>query len=244
MKHLIAAIALLLQATLAFAADGAKFRAIGFSADERYFAFEQYGVQDGSGFAYTDIFILDITADSWVKGTPIRALVEDEDGDVKKIRAIAKTKAATVLAETIIAVDAELLAANPFSEVVADRSTVTFHDHFNNAMGMFGTAENQCSWQLKITPVKVAGREACEADMEIVGFSLDLKNNKTGTNTNLHLDKELPKSRFCALGYDIEAVVQPVGGSTTGQAIAIIGVHSRGFEGADRRFIALPFHLN
>ena len=41
------------------AGDSAERRAMGFSVDGRYFAFEQFGIQDGSGFPYADIFIVD-----------------------------------------------------------------------------------------------------------------------------------------------------------------------------------------
>jgi predicted secreted protein len=234
----------LLLCSAALAADGAKFRAIGFSPDTQHFAFEQYGVQDGSGFAYTDVFILDIAKDKWVKGTPVNELLEDETGSVAAVRAKAKSDAAAFLKSANITLDAELLAANPFTEVVADRTTLTFHDHYNNAMGVFGTADNQGSWELKASKVKVPLPEGCEADMDVSGYKLELKNNKSGETTLLHEDKSLPKSRFCALAYDIEAVVQPAGGSESGQLVAIIGVSRRGFEGADRRFIAVPFKFN
>ena len=82
----------------------------------------------------------------------------------------------------------------------------------------------------------------CEPDIETFGYKLSLTNKKTGQTALLHVDKEVPKSRFCPVAYDIEAVVQPVG--APGQIIAIIGVSRRGFEGADRRFIALPFTYN
>ena len=154
MRLAIAAFALIFSVP-AMAADGAKFRAIGFSKDSNFFAFEQYGVQDGSGFSYADIFVLDIKADDWFKGTPVKTLLEDETGDVSAVRAKAKVDAGPALDAAKIDADAEILAANPFTEVVADRTRVTFHDHYNNAMGVFGNADNQGSWSLEIVPIKV-----------------------------------------------------------------------------------------
>ena len=59
----------LLAASLAFAApasagDRAQFNPIGFSEDGRYFAFEEFGIQDGSGFPYSNTFIIDLPADN------------------------------------------------------------------------------------------------------------------------------------------------------------------------------------
>jgi predicted secreted protein len=232
-----------------FAADGAKFRAIGFSEDRNLFAFEQYGIKDGSGFAYSDIFILDIAKDAWVKGTPIHTELEDETMDIAPVRAKAKKQAASLLASSKINVDAEILAATPYTELVKDRRVVTFHDGYDGTSGFAGNAYALGSWTVTLSSVAVPLPEGCEDDMGVEGYKLTLQsNNPTGVLTTLHEDKSLPKSRGCAVGHDIEAIVQPLGvdltGNTQGQFVAIIGVYSRGFEGADRRFIAVPFKAN
>jgi predicted secreted protein len=232
--------AILLLATPCIAADGAKFRPVGFSADSNYFAFEQYGVQDGSGFPYAEIFVLDVRKDEWAKGTPHFEVVESETADVNQARAKARAEVADAIKRTAISVDAEILAANPFTEVVEKRGKITFHDHFNYSMGMFGTPESQGSWTLSVSNIKMT--QANDCGEEIFGYKLELKNEKSGETALLHEDKSLPKSRSCALAYDLEAIVQPVGGGDT--LVAIIGVYRRGFEGSDRRFIAVPFKFN
>jgi predicted secreted protein len=230
--------------TASDAADGAKFRALGFLPDAKYFAFEQYGVQDGSGFAYDDVYVIDIAKDTWVKGTPIKTLLEDEIGSVAAVRLKAKKDSQVFLQQAGSSEDAEFLAANPFGELVGDRTRVTFHDHYNNSMGFIGNAEDQGSWMLSVKPKKIPLPPDCEGDSEALGFRLEIKNNKSGLVTVLHEDFELPKSRGCALFYDVEAIVQPAGGAENGQLVAIVGVSRRGFEGADRRFIAVPFKFN
>ena len=93
-------LALLLLATpAAQAADSAQSRAIGFSPDGRYFAFEQYGIQDGSGFGYSDIFILDIEQDRWVPGTPVQVLIEDESTHIDEARKQANQKAQPLITQ-------------------------------------------------------------------------------------------------------------------------------------------------
>jgi predicted secreted protein len=212
--------ALVMMITPSLAADGAKFRAIGFSKDNAFFAFEQYGVQDGSGFPYADVFILDIAKDEWVNGTPVLTLVESETAGLADARSQAKVKAEAALKNVDISVDAEILATN-FS------------------MGILSTPDDQGTWTLTVSNTKVSSSRDCGE--EVFGYKLELKNNKTGQRTVLHQDENIPKSRFCPLGYDLEAIVQPVEGD---QLVAIIGVSQRGFEGADRRFIAVPFKFN
>ena len=69
----------------ALAADAADRAIIGFSADGRYFAFEEFGIQDGSGFAYANIFVLDLEDDKWVEGSPVR-VQKREDASQQPLR--------------------------------------------------------------------------------------------------------------------------------------------------------------
>src|SRR5690606_10447936 len=73
------ALAALAMASVAQAGDRALFDALGYSPDGRYFAFEEYGVQDGSGFPYSNIYVIDLVDDVWVGGSPFRVRI-DADG--------------------------------------------------------------------------------------------------------------------------------------------------------------------
>ena len=59
---LLAASLTLFSAAPALAGDAAQFDPIGFSEDGRYFAYEEYGIQDGSGFPYATIYLVDLIA--------------------------------------------------------------------------------------------------------------------------------------------------------------------------------------
>jgi predicted secreted protein len=244
MRKFIATSFVAMLSSTTFAADGAKFRAIGFSDDGSFFAFEQYGVQDGSGFAYADVFVLDIKKDEWVKGTPASVLLEDESGNIKATRAKALLQAKAAIAAANINTDVETLAANPMTEVVPNRNVINFHNHYNFSMGIKGNPGDQGSWDLSISKVTATPKSDCFGDQEVMGYKLELKNRKTGKIDVLHEDKDIPASRFCPIEYDLEAIVQPADGTEKGQLVAIIGVSRRGFEGLDRRFIALPFAFN
>jgi len=77
---------LLAAATIATAearaGDFAALQPIGFSSDGNVFAFEEYGVQDGSGFPYSTVYVLDTRNDSFLPGAPVRAVVEDDKGEL------------------------------------------------------------------------------------------------------------------------------------------------------------------
>lgn len=245
MRRLFSALLLLVIATSAQAADGAQSRAIGFSADGRYFAFEQYGIQDGSGFAYSDIFVLDVIADSWVKGTPIRVLDENETNEVDTARAKALTQAAAVLKETGATGGVDTLAHMPFTELGAERGKVRFARYYASTADT-GAYDALGSWELSVKNVPVPVPADCtDTDIAMpMGMEVTLKSVKSGTAKAIAKDTSLPKSRFCAHDYDIEAIFAPSRYDIKNERfVALIGVYSRGFEGSDRRFIAVPFEL-
>src|SRR5690606_1891155 len=83
----------------AVAGDSAQFDAIGYSEDGRYFAFEQFGIQDGSGFPYSEIFLIDLDTDDFVGGSPFRARIDTEMAQLADARSEAVELAGAALAE-------------------------------------------------------------------------------------------------------------------------------------------------
>ena len=65
-KIMLLAILLFLEGLQA--GDKAQFLSLGFSPDGKYFAFSQYGIQDGSGFPYADIYIVNVEKNTYVAG--------------------------------------------------------------------------------------------------------------------------------------------------------------------------------
>ncbi len=62
-----------------------------FSADARIFAFEEFGVQDGSGFPYSNIYLIDLERDKFAPGSPVRVTIERE-APLKEARSLAWAK--------------------------------------------------------------------------------------------------------------------------------------------------------
>jgi predicted secreted protein len=241
-----ALLALLLGAAPAAAADGAAFNVLGYSPDSRYFAFEQYGVQDGSGFPYWDVFMIDLKTNEWVAGTPARALVENEEARPSEARDRAMATATPVLKDKNISEPAEIIAANPATELVADRSRITF-DRWYRPMGAKpGDAGSDIvRHELVLETLPLPRAQGCDETFGAnLGFRLLINDLRAGTARTLHEDTAIPASRNCPLGYDLTAVVAQAGFPVTDRLVAIIGVYSVGFEGANHRFIAVPFSIS
>ena len=71
-----------------------------------------------------------------------------------------------------------------------------------------------------------------------MGFALRLTTPEG--EREIYRDGFVPKSRGCPEAYRIHGVVTPWNGNGIEGAVAIISVYAHGFEGPDRRFIAVP----
>ncbi len=116
----------------ALAADAAERAVHGFSPDGRYFAFEQYGVQDGSGFPYADVFIVDLEGDKWVEGTPIRVLLEDEGKTLGAARGEAMSRARPLLDRLAIGEPGIVLATNVIYQAGSDPRRMVFVPYYRS----------------------------------------------------------------------------------------------------------------
>ena len=223
-------------ATPALAADRANLDVLGYSADGRYFAFEQHGVQDGSGAPYSDVFIVDLPGDKWLPGTPvsvIEGLETDEPPPLSEVRAKALAKAQPKLSALGINVPAETLVLLGDGVPDDDGKTLVFAEPQCCSPG--ATQDPRYTLTLSSFPAKL--NEAYCADMQSVGYALSISDGKT--STQLHRDGAiLPGSRGCTLDYRLYAVVAPSSG--IGPRVVLISSYPFGFEGPDRRFLAVP----
>ncbi|WP_119268493.1 DUF2259 domain-containing protein [Taklimakanibacter deserti] len=240
MRALVCLLGLLIVATTsARAADNAERAVIGFSPDGRYFAFEQYGVQDGSGFPFSEIFIVDLDANQWVKGSPFREKVEDEGALVSAVRARSAEAAQTLLAQLKAAEPGEVLASQPITETSPDRRRLTF-DPYYASLGK--QSANRYTLSLELVPF--AAPESCYAeDGKQMGFKLTITDNDQNAAKEAHKDSAIPSSRYCPRDYDIADVIAYRSSSGSERHVALIGVYTPGFEGLNRRLIAVPFAL-
>ena len=226
-----------LWASPGFAADAALLSPIGYSQNLRYFAFEEFGIQDGSGFAYSDIFVIDLSEDRWVVGTPIRVVAETEDDGLSAVRARAAEAAKPLLDDLAVNVPPHLLASNADGEPDGDGKTLTFALPVPGGSGHY---DERYTLQLEQYPSDASSPCVEWFGNKAVGFIL--------TQTDLisarevHRDNVLPRSRGCPADYRIHSVFKPFGENDVAHTVALIAVYAHGFEGLDRRFIAITLN--
>lgn len=223
-----------LLSTPALAGDRALIDFIGYSESGRYFAFTEMGVQDGSGFPYANVFVLDVSSDSFVAGSPFRVRLDSEEQSVAEAQRQALAAAQPTLDRLDIGfpVDIWVLAGDGVEGV-----TTSMEFGLPGFMAVKSVRDAQ-SVVLESFAMPDAQPCASYTDDPILGIELT-HTDQNGSRV-VHRDETIPASRGCPLAYSLFAVVSPMQADTISGAVAIISVFSVGFEGPDRRFIAIP----
>jgi predicted secreted protein len=234
----LAALALLF-ALPAMAADRALINMIGYSEDGTYFAFEQFGIQDGSGFAFSSVYVVDLVHDKWTYGTPFEVQAEDENKSLAEVRLAALGKAQDKFDEYKIGVPVQVLALNGDGAASESATRLSWSTPACCGPGVTQTD----AFDLVIATRGIASTEDYCKDMSPVGFTLTYQDQNGARE--LHGDGDtLPKSRGCTLDYRLYAVVQPFenhyADGFVARRVAIVATYPFGFEGVDRRFLVVP----
>jgi len=227
MRRLLIAIAVcLLGAGGAAAGDYADRMVIGFSPDGAYFAFEEYGVREGSGFPYSSIYVLETATNNWLADTPIYVRIQDETATLQSVRDLAYAQAEPLLSQFSIREPGRHLVHNPI--------TVLSHsvEFLLRAYHPFPDS----GWMLTLDEIALPA--SCPPAREsFVGFDLHLA-PPVGAPVHLNHDTVIPDSRGCPVGYGISDVIAFDRQQET-VLIILLNLFAVGFEGPDRRFLAM-----
>ena len=230
--------AVLLTTAGVTAGDFSAFQSLGFSPDGKVYAFEEFGVQDGSGFPYSTVYFIDTQKDAYLPGTPIRVRIDDEAADIAKARAQSRDKAKALIETHRVFSHPGILAAfNPMGEVGADKSRIEYLQH-----AVEPVPGDSFALALEEIPLPVSDTCRDITPEGGKGFRLKLvRRDGAAVDTVVHEDTRVPESRACPLSYQLSGALtfHPREGEPV--HVALVLVRSFGFEGSDGRWIALPF---
>jgi predicted secreted protein len=91
-----------LLAPVAAAGDESQLEVIGFARNGAYFSFAEHGIEDGSGRAYANVFVLDNAKGTPVGGAPVMVRADSEEEPRAKVLKDATGKATRALARSNI----------------------------------------------------------------------------------------------------------------------------------------------
>ena len=261
MKHLPAAtlaLCVAFAAATAHAGDAAARRVIGFSPDGNYFAFEQYGELDtgASGSGWSQIDIIDTRTDDFVGGKPIRIVDESEDATLtlEQARARVAAQARPILAKYAIASRGERTALDKFTfpdEMVAYNDIPRLEQV---AQKWLSTANSQAGVStVQLDEILAASTTDCSSSFDDAqqndasgkarGFRLTLQGQDGKPMKVLHEDTAVPGSRNCPTSYSVSEAYEFTPKGKSAVVAVLVQRFSQGFEGRDRRFMAVTGQL-
>jgi predicted secreted protein len=226
------AAALCLFAWPAAANDQALIDFVGYSSDFRYFAFEEYGVQDGSGSAYSSIHILDLWTDAETPGSPFNATGHEDDKTLAEIRHEANGAAGADVRK--LKIDTPVQIAALLGDGFVDKGA-EMHFGFPDSGGPGAT---QGDYTLALDSFEMAPTPACTEAIGKPGMGYALSVTSEGKVREPHRDTIIAAWRGCSTAYRLYAVVFPYGDAEIANAVAIVAFYPPGWEGEDRRFVA------
>ncbi len=240
MTRLLTAIFLLLPMLAsgsAHAGNVSELNILGFSADGSIFAFEEYGIQDGSGFPYANRFYVDVETDTFVPGTPIRIAVQSEDASLRDAREQARAPAQSIVSDAELEANSGHTAgANAITELSADPFRLAV-----NPRPVIPAVDRSIEFRLEEFTLDARG---CENLGPTMGFRLLRIDLAEGAQMKLLTeDTSIPRSRNCPTGYRLGAVQTIFPDAGQPSFAVLIAVESVGFEGPDYHWIAVTGRL-
>jgi predicted secreted protein len=224
-----------LQTSTANSGDISTLNILGFTSDASTFAFEEYGVQDGSGFPYSNRFYIDTASDNFVSGSPVRVRIDDETASLDDARQQAKSAGEAIVSDMELAENPGILAGfNPVTELSADPFRIVI-----NPRPVIPPVDEPFEVRLEELPFPASA--SCAGVTEFsTGFRLlAIDASAGGTTEVLHEDGSVPASRGCPTGYRIGGVQTFVPFNGPSAYAVLIAVRSFGFEGPDYRWMAV-----
>ena len=236
LRNLLAALSLAVACGAADAGDIASLNILGFSDDGGIFAFEEYGVQDGSGFPYANRYYIDTNTDKFLPNSPVRVRLEDEQASIKTARETAQKQGEALVPQAALDRNRGYTAGfNAITELNADPMRMVVNPR-PVAPPIDPTLE------FRLETLALQGTESCLDVTRLIGFRLLRVDGKDGTPKIVHADSSVPKSRACAYGYRLGAVQTFSADSVNAFAVMIV-IESVGFEGPDFRWLAVTGRL-
>lgn len=216
-------LAFVLLFSLARAGDAANLEFIGFSKDGRYLAFEQFGITDGIGYPYAKIQIVDVAKNTLLAQT--EKMIEVENSTTNQARAAIKSTAQGLLNRYAIVRgnQGKFIGIAPTAPNISGQRSEFIYAGRTYTLELNSSFEKQ---DAKTCPDEIATR-------------LELTLSAAGKTRVLQKDGlTLPKSRACALSYEMRSA------QLLGNNLAVfVAVHLPGFEGADIRWMVITTRL-
>lgn len=239
MLRLILVLSVGLSSVAAFAGDASTFHSLGFSENGKYYAFAESGVQDGSGFAYANIAVVEVAKNSF---SASRRIVIESVDDTESSTENALAKAIKEIRLSRFGIEA----GKNIGQDLLVRLPTDFSDYTRNLFSFENWAEGGASTRVPKYEAIVETKDGIDSTegqfcSELLGtppqllkLSIVGRDATNGAVQVLQEDRVLPKSRNCTAEYGIQRVTTYKGGLV----VALI-YRELGFEGPNFRHMVV-----
>ncbi|MFS2178512.1 DUF2259 domain-containing protein [Rhizobium pisi] len=220
---------------MSLAGDIASIQPIGFSADGKVFAFQEFGIKESGNVPYSETYFIDTESGEYLEGTPFRTELTDKDANLSKARRQNLTAARSQMDKYDLLTNPGLIAAfNPPTELGSPSKTLRY-----TTLATDGPPKAPYTLALGEMPV-TAPKDCAAVDKRILGFSLQMIEKEGVPNRQAAKQvTAVPAERTCSVEYRIGGamVYQPEGGHQVHIALILA------FDAArNGRWIAVPVH--
>ena len=219
------------------AAGIANYEVFGFSRNGAYFAFEEYGVQDGSGFPYSNLFIVDTARDAWVRGTPVRAEIRREGVDIEQARRQMHRRGDPLLSRHRITTPGLMVTKDGATSADQAAKFVALSVPDDGARPGLGQV------RIRLTEFPLPKADCNFVGEPTKGFTLTLEDQAGVPIRILEEDVDIPASRGCPLHYGISEVRVLQRRGKAPVIVVVLSIYAIGFEELDRRIMAVASDL-
>ena len=214
LKNIIMGLMLILCAAVSSAETADEYRVLGFSKDAKYFAYEVYGIRDGSGAAYSGIFIIETKTGRECVKPFTEENVEETDLDSARHKNLKKAEAA---------LDKYKINEDTRGETVFDSGTAEQGDDFTAELS------GEASW---IIFSKKPGKRLCFEDRKNEHYSISVVSGKKKKKI-LYSSKDVKS--LCLFNHRLVRIIR-----YKDRLIFVVSSQSRGFEGPDTMVSFIP----
>lgn len=233
----------------AMASQNSQLNPIGYSTEGRFFAYEEYRVNEASGKAYAKIYVIDLLELSRVVRTPIIYRADIGEESISDIRKQAR-KAANPLLQSLTIERPAIIAA-----MIGDGQPGMESDRLKFAVpGTRSLAGAQMdtlsSYEISLDIFKIEASAQCDQFMDStpftspVGFSLSLRSlsPEVSSSREIYRDEVLQISRGCPFAYEIAAIIFPYDAKDLSNGVAVISANVASQEGILRHYLAISLN--
>ncbi|MBX4909709.1 MULTISPECIES: DUF2259 domain-containing protein [Rhizobium] len=220
---------------LSLAGDIASIQPIGFSADGKVFAFQEFGIKENSKTPYSETYFIDTDSGQYLEGTPFRTELTDKNANLSKARRQNLTAARSQMDKYDLLTNPGLIAAfNPPTELGSPSKTLRY-----TTLAIDGPPKTPYTLSLGEMPVPTP-KECATVDKRVLGFSLQMIEKEGVPNRQAARQATIvPAERTCSVEFRIGGAVvyQPEGGNQIHIALVLAFDAER-----NGRWIAVPVH--